>query len=331
MASAAPVVYIFNGDDEFAIDQAVAELKAKLGDSPNAAMNFSELDGRSVSYDELSTAASTMPFLADRRVVVLTYPLERFGKEPERGKLVRLLEGLPETAALALVEYRPLTSWKDRRDNKIHWLEAWALEAKDRVYFKTCSLPKGEGMVRWIVTRARDKGGSISNKGAEGLANLVGSDTRTADHELDKLLLYVDYKRPVEIDDVLALTAYEGEGDIFGLVDALGERDGRTAIKKLHELLGDRDPLSILGMIVRQFRLLIQAREILDQGYEENEVIKRIKVYKRVGEKITAQARKFDLQTLESIYRRLLEVDLAIKSSEMEGDQILDVFIAEQM
>ncbi len=241
------------------------------------------------------------------------------------------MEGLPETTALVLVEYRLLTDPRDRRKGKLHWLEEWAAQAGDRVYFRSFSLPRGDQMSSWIRNRAGEKGGTFSYDGAGMLTELVGSDTRTADLEIDKLLLYVNYNRPVEADDVLALTAYEGEGDIFGLVDALGNRNGREAIAKLHELLNAQDPLPILGMIVRQFRLLLQAREILDFGGDENAVTKRLKLHPYVGKKITAQARQFRMQTLEAVFHRLLEVDLAMKSSDMDGDQLLDVFIAEQM
>lgn len=186
-------------------------------------------------------------------------------------------------------------------------------------------------MSRWIVNRAREKGGDFSYEGAGMLASLLGSDTRTADLEIDKLLLYVNFNRPVEADDVLLLTAYEGEGDIFGLVDALGNRNGREAIDKLHELLNVQDPLPILGMIVRQFRLLLLAREILDGGSDENAVTKTLGLHPYVGKKVTAQARRFRTDTLEKVFRRLLEIDLAMKTSEMDGDQLLDVFIAEMM
>lgn len=331
MSDDAPVVYLFCGDDGDAIDQAVHEVVAHLGDSPNAAMNLTELDGRTASFADLASAAGAMPFLSPRRVVLLTNPVEGFGKASERGKFTGFLEDLPQTTALVLVEYRPLTDPRDRRKGKLHWLEDWAAQHAPKAFVKSFSKPRGGEMTRWIVARAREKGGSFSYDGAGMLTELVDSDTRTADLEIDKLLLYVNFNRPVEADDVLALTAYEGEGDIFGLVDALGNRNGREAIAKLHELLNTQDPLPILGMIVRQFRLLLQAREILDRGGDENAVTKRLNLHPYVGKKITGQARRFRMQTLEATYHRLLEVDLAMKSSDMDGDQLLDVFIAEQM
>ncbi len=78
MSEDAPVVYLFCGDDGDAIDRAVHEVAAHLGNSPNAAMNLTELDGRTASFADLSSAAGAMPFLSPRRVVVLTNPVEGF-------------------------------------------------------------------------------------------------------------------------------------------------------------------------------------------------------------------------------------------------------------
>jgi DNA polymerase-3 subunit delta len=133
----------------------------------------------------------------------------------------------------------------------------------------------------------------------------------------------------VEVDDVQHLTAQALEGDIFGLVDALGSRNGKVASTMLHRLLEEEDPLRIFGMIVRQFRLILLAREILDYGGLEDEVAGRLKIHPYVAKKVTAQARGFSRIALEEVYHHLLEVDEAIKTGRVDADLGLDVFIAQ--
>ena len=77
MTTAKPVVYILFGEDEFAIAQFIDALEAKMGEEVTAALNTTRLDGRSLSLDELNTAASTIPFLSPRRLVVVEQPLAR--------------------------------------------------------------------------------------------------------------------------------------------------------------------------------------------------------------------------------------------------------------
>jgi DNA polymerase-3 subunit delta len=81
-------------------------------------------------------------------------------------------------------------------------------------------------------------------------------------------------------------------------------------------------------MVVRQFRLLLLAREVLDAGGKEADVVRQLKVHPYVGGKITEQARRFHMNTLEAVYHRLLELDEAIKTGLMDGDLALSTFAA---
>ena len=160
------------------------------------------------------------------------------------------------------------------------------------------------------------------------LGSLVGDDTRVAYQEIQKLAAYVNYRRPIERDDVDYLTVNTSETSIFAMVDALGNQDGRMALTLLRRLLEHADALSIFGMIVRQFRLLLQAREVMDGGGRPAEIAQALKIHSFVAQKLSAQARHFDLQALEMIYHRLLEIDNAIKTGQVEDEQALETFIA---
>lgn len=328
MAKNPPVVYVFHGEDEFAIAQSVAELKARLGDPALAEMNFTRLDARAVSFDELATAAYALPFLAPRRLVVLDHPLTRFSPMPAREKFLKLLESLPPTTALALVENRPLTGEADRKKGQVNWLEKWALQAGERVYLRAFRAPSGSAMAEWIQRRARILGGQFAAEAAAVLAGLAGEDVRLADQEIRKLLEYAGFERPVEAEDVELLTPYGGEGNFFALVDALGHRNGQQAMGMLRRLAAEQDHPLIFWRIVQQFRLLLLAREVLESGGDEERVVAKLKLHPYYGKKIVAQAREFTLPALDGIYRRLLEIDAAGKSGEMEVEVSLDTLVA---
>jgi DNA polymerase III subunit delta len=118
------------------------------------------------------------------------------------------------------------------------------------------------------------------------------------------------------------------QSDIFAMVDAIGERNGQKALELLHILLEEMDFIPLFGMVIRQFRLLIQAREILDLGGTERDLIETLGLHPFVAEKIWTQARQFDLPSLEMIYYHLLEIDLGEKTGRMPGELALDVLIA---
>jgi DNA polymerase-3 subunit delta len=328
MGESPPVIYLLHGEDEFEIAGYVSDLESKLGDPGSVAMNLTRLDGHSFNPDELLSVAVTMPFLAKRRLVVLTHPSANLTSPTARKKFIQQLEQVPPTTALVLIEDHILTTEKDRRNGKIHWLEKWALGAGDRVYIKACPLPKGIMMGRWIQDQARKYGGHFAPGAADLLGSLVGGDPRLADQEISKLLAYVNYKRPVDVDDIELLTPDAGQGNIFVLVDSLAGGDGRSTMNMLHRLLEEQDGFSIFGMVVRQFRLLILTREILDQGGDSSRVARQLKTPSFLAEKLTNQARRFRLTDLEMTYHRLLELDEAMKTGEMPSDLALETFVA---
>jgi len=83
------------------------------------------------------------------------------------------------------------------------------------------------------------------------------------------------------------------------------------------------------GMVVRQFRLLIQAREILDGRGNKDDVARALHVHPFVAEKTAGQAARFSIESLESIYRKLLRIDEEVKTSQLTLDLALDTLVVE--
>jgi DNA polymerase-3 subunit delta len=82
-------------------------------------------------------------------------------------------------------------------------------------------------------------------------------------------------------------------------------------------------------MVIRQFRLLLLAREVIDGRGGEREVEQALGVHAFVAEKVYGQAKRFTLPALETIYHKLLEMDEAAKTSQVTLDLALDLFVVE--
>ncbi|HUV92167.1 MAG TPA: DNA polymerase III subunit delta [Anaerolineales bacterium] len=342
MSEPSPVVYLLHGDDEYTIAQEVAKLEANLGDDALREANTTSLDGRSFNLDDLVSVVSPMPFIAKRRVVILTHPLARLeSKEAkakflnkqkltkDREKIIENFEKVPLTTALVLVEHKLLTSDWERKKGNLHWLERWAGSDRERAYVKAFPLGNMEG---WIQNRAAQEGGQFTYEAARRLAELVGADTRLADQEIRKLLDYADYKRPVEKEDVDLLTPDSSQADVFAMVDALGMRDGQKASLILQRLLEQQEHGFIFAMVVRQFRLLLLVREILDGGGGGDEIAAKLGflgLKKWMSRKLIPQAKRFSLPVLEEIYHRLLNLDDDVKSGLIPVDLALQIFVSE--
>jgi DNA polymerase-3 subunit delta len=204
-----------------------------------------------------------------------------------------------------------------------------ALRAKADVrYF---ALPDARDLPAWVRERTETLGGQIEPRAAAALAQNIGSNMRLLDQEIRKLLLYTGDRKTITADDVEVMVPYVQSADvIFQMVDAVGQRNPRRAVIYVHRLVGvGEHPLGIFGMIVRQFRLMIQVRWLMDRRYTQQQIISRLDLHPYVARKIYGQASQFTERQLRDAYQILVETDLAIKRGLMDVDAALDVLIAE--
>jgi DNA polymerase-3 subunit delta len=215
------------------------------------------------------------------------------------------------------------------RDAEKHWLVKWAEKNSKQIQIKAFMLPRLKDMTGWISNETKNQGGQIEPRAAEMLRDMVGVDTRQAGMEIAKLLAYVNWARPVTVQDVEAVCIVTSQQSVFDFVDALANGNGRSAQHLLHRLLETEDEFSLWGMVVRQFRLLIQAREILDGRGTKEDVARALGVHPFVAEKAAQQASRFSIESLEYIYHRLLTIDEGVKTSQLTLDLALDTLVVE--
>jgi DNA polymerase-3 subunit delta len=320
MKTESNVILLF-GNDELAITRRLAEFAGGFADATSAEMNMARLEARAVSENDLNNAVNAMPFLAKQRLVTLATPSARYTTPEARKKFLSFLEAVPPTTRLVLHELI------EPKEAERHWLVKWA--GRKGVTSETLMLPRPKDMAGWIVNEAKRQGGGMDPKAAGRLAEMAGTDTRQAAQEIAKLLAFVDWARPVKVEDVEAVSLVTADPDIFAMVDALAAGDGRTSQRLLHRLIENDDPFSVWGMVVRQFRLLLLAREVIEAHGGQNEVSQALGVHPFVAEKVTGQARRFSLPALEAIYHQLLEIDEAAKTGQMTLDLALDTLVVE--
>ena len=316
-------LYFLFGNDEFAITRKLKEFESDFSDPTSADMNTARLDARSASQIDLNNAINAMPFLAKRRLVFLQNPSSKYNNPSTRKEFLAFIEKTPETTRLVMYE------GVEPRDAEKHWLVKWAEKNSKLIQTKAFMLPRLRDMAGWIVNETKNQGGKIEPRAAELLKDMVGIDTRQAGMEIAKLLAFVNWARPIAIQDVEAVCIVTSQQSVFDFVDALANGNGKVAQHLLHRLLESEDEFSLWGMVIRQFRLLIQAREILDSRGNQNDVVRALGVHPFVAEKAGQQASRFSLEALEQIYRKLLTIDEGVKTSKITLALALDTLVVE--
>jgi DNA polymerase III subunit delta len=318
--------YVFHGDDSLSIDESVNKLRKDMGGDINAEMNITELDGTSATVPEIIGAVTSYPFLSDRRLVIvkglIAWLTRKGAGKPGKDGVKRLIEevpNLPEYSRLVLVERKAISD-----KNAIIKLA----KETNNAYLRAFNAPKDS--TSWIINRAHDEYGiKLEPMVASALSEVTGDDLRLADNELCKLVIYVGEGQPITEQDVAALTPYVPEASVWDMVDAIAVGNGDKALRLLHRLLADKDedPFKTFGMIIRQFRLMLLAREHLASGGSEAGVANAIGVKAYPARKAAQQSRGFSVKDLEIIYRQLCDLDLKMKTGGIKPELALDMFV----
>jgi DNA polymerase-3 subunit delta len=310
--------YVFHGDDTHAQHETLNSLLSRFGDREMLDLNTTRFEGR-ISFIDLEQACHAMPFLASVRLVIGEGVLSANSDKEFTDRLKEMLPGLPETTRLVFMEPKQLSSR--------HAIVKLA-ESAENGYVKAFTRPEGRQLEQWIRKRVGEKDGRISPQASQLLAATIGNEMAILDNEIEKLVLYTAGDE-IQSRHVQRLSPQVAEANIFDLVDAIGNRNGKKAALLLQQKLAEgADPFYLFAMLVRQFRLLIQVKELADAGQRPPAIAKAIKQHPYVVGKMYQQARGFSLAQLERIYHHLLEMDVAVKTGENDMVTGLNLLIA---
>jgi DNA polymerase-3 subunit delta len=320
--------YLLHGDDEFSRSEALASLRRRMGDPVMGELNTTRFDGNKISLAELQHTCNTIPFFSSRRLIIVDGLLTHLHKtvSPEQGRemvqnLIDYIRHMPKTTRLIFVEPVSISAQ--------HPLRRGMSQDEVLAHDMAFHLPRGGQLARWITQRVQAREGSISTEATAALAAFVGGNLRLLALEVDKLLSYVDRVRPISEEDVQLLVSDVREASIFDMVDALARRDGKAASQLLHRRLeGGDHPLALQGMVARQIRILIQVKELNQEGSDGQRIARRLGLHPFVVRKALDQERNFSMTQLEAIHRRLLKTDVAIKTGQVGPVLALDMMIA---
>ena len=330
-----PSFYVFHGTQELLLDEELQKLRARMPEETGD-LNITELDGASVRVAEILNLASTSPFLAGQRLVIVRGLLSWLGRrgagaagKREADALYEGLTGLPSSARLVLVEHRDLEPPGRGRPRRNRFVQL----ARDDSggYTRAFRLPQDIG--GWILRRARERhDAEIGRAAAMALAEVTRGDLRRVDNELLKLASYVDGERAIDEEDVALLTPWVAEARTFDLTDALAGRSAARAQELLQQMLAEdssSDGLILFATVVTHFRRLLLTREhLLLQGSAQGLAQSLGLRPGRYLNKLQQQARLFALADLEAIHRELQKNDLAMKTGNLRPGLALEMLVA---
>lgn len=289
-------------------------------------LNVVHLDGETITLDELRKNVGQVGFLAKKRFIVITNLIAKNKKKSLQKEVVEYLD----------------TDWSD--DNVLIFLEE-TNQTKKKKKAKTTRtasplmnrllkekseefpLLTGTQLNTWVRDAIQNRGGRIESGALTELVGLVGTDLWAMVSEINKLINYSGTKG-ITVAAVRELVKAKFDDNIFHLTDALASRNAKVSFKLLQDQIAvGSNELYILTMLIRQFRILLQARELIDTEPNHYTVASRLQIPPFIAQKAIRDAQKFTLDELKGIYQQLLQIDMKIKSTQEDPRLMFDLLI----
>lgn len=327
------MLHVLIGEDDYSLRQALEEIKKAIGDPAALMTNTTVLDGKTVTLEQLRNACETVPFLAEKRLVIVEGLLERFepGGKTGRKKSSRQAEQPPQYLKMVdgIKHLPPFTELV---------LTGGGVKATNPLFHELSTLTKVQyfpmlkspQLGQWVERRVKEAGAQISPQAVTTLVRFVGNDLWTMAGEVDKLILYTAGRR-IEEADVKAIVSHTREENVFTMVDAVLEFRGGIAQETLQQLFRQgAAPVQLLSMISRQVRIIFLVKEMRARGKSRNEIQNKLGLNSDfLVRKAWEQSEKYSPARLRELYHRLLETDVSIKTGKLDGEIALYILIAE--
>lgn len=304
-------VYLLYGDENYLLRTYKNKLKEAIaGDND---MNYSYFEGKDVNIPAIIDIASTMPFLADKRLIII----ENSGLfKTATDEAVKLVTDIPDECVIIYVEREV-----DKR-NKLF------KKVKESGYICEMTQQNNEVLSRWILDSITREGRKITGNTMNYFLSITGNDMENITNELEKVLSYTIGKDVITAQDIDAVCTAQTVNRIFDMITAMALKQRQQAIKLYNDLLTLKEPpMRILFLTSRQFANLLAVKEMTNLGTDNVTIASRLGIQGFLVNKYKNQARSFTAQTLKEAVESCIEAESDVKTGRIEDHLAVEMII----
>ena len=304
--------YLFYGEEKYLIEKTVAGLTDKILGTEKNNFNYQIFYGSETSSTAIKQAAMTVPFLSRKKLLLI----KETEKIPDAQNLIKLIEKPPGHCYLIFLA--------ENADFRRKFYAAFRKVETDVKFWRLFE----SKIPGWIRRRVGEAGFKISSDAVDSLIGLCGNDLMALDNELGKTFLYVEEKKTIDREDVEKVGGGGAVHTVFELTHSIGCGSVDQAIGIVDKLLlAGEHPLKIMALIVRQFRIIWQSKQMLSQGDSPEMIGRKLGVGKMSLKNFLAQTRRFNNHFLKRNFEILLDYDVLFKSSKVPHRLLMELLI----
>lgn len=307
-------VYLLCGEEDYLKNFYKNKLKSAVL-PPGDTMNLSVYGGKGIDVREVISQADTMPFFADRRLILIEDSGFFKTASPE---LADYIPRMPQETCMVFVENEV-----DKR-GKLYK----AVKNTGRVV--EMKRQDERTLMNWVLSTLRKEKKNITSATMELFLSRTGNDMEFIEKELEKLLCYTIGRDVVTSKDVEDVCTVRTENKIFDMINAIAEKKQKKALDLYYDLLALKEPpMRILYLITRQFNLLMQVKTLLAQGFDQNGAAEKLKMQSFIVRNYARQARSFTEEELERAVKDCIEAEEAVKTGRMNDVLSVELLIVQ--
>mgnify|MGYP003289860580 CR=1 FL=1 len=305
-------VYLLCGEEAYLRNQYKKKLRDALvadGDT----MNYSYYEGKDINPRGVIDMAETLPFFADKRVLMV----ENSGFFKNKcEELADYISSIPESTCFIFVETEI-----DKR-NRLY------KEVKKYGRVVEFGSQKDDVLIKWILGMLKKEGKNITRETLQTFLAKTGSDMQLIKNELDKLAAYTEGRDVITIADVEHVCISQTTNKIFDMINAVAEGNQKKALELYEDLLSLKEPpMRILFLIARQFNQLYQLKLLAKEGMPSADIAKQAGIMPFAMKKYQAQAKSFSEEELRAAVEECVASEEAVKTGAMNDRLSVELLI----
>ncbi len=307
-----PPVYLLCGTEDYLKRQFRDKLKAALmadGDT----MNYSYFEGKQQDTKEISGIAATMPFFADRRLIIIEN--SNLFKSAD-DNIVELINNIPDTTVMVFVETEV-----DKR-NRLY------KAVKEKGYICELNAQSDNDIMKWVLSVLTRENKKISQDTMQLFLEKTGSSMEYISKELEKLICYTMDREIITREDIEEVCVTQTTNRIFEMITAMANKNQKKALSLYYDLLTLKEPpMRILFLISRQFNQLLIVKELTENGNASAAIASKMGIQSFLVGKLQAQARVFKTSVLRRAIEECVTLEESVKTGQIEDRLAVEMVI----
>lgn len=308
-------LYLLYGQEVYIKENYIKKMTDSIDDCGFPDFNRIVIDGKSMTLSEVDDAIESFPMMSEKKLIIIKDSgIFQKATEEQKEYWVKRLENLPDYVILIFDE-----EGADKRGILYKRAAKTGLAAE----FNYMSV---SDLVTWVSREVMNANLKISKDVAEYFVSVCDEGMSNLKNELDKLLNYCDEQ--ITKTDVDKIVSKAVGIRVFELTDCIMAKDADGALKILFELKTVKESaFKLLYLLSSSFDKMLKCSLLLSGGDNYNDIAAKIGTAPFIAKKYANSARGFGENYLVDRIIEVADIDLAIKSGEIDEWSALEKYV----